>query len=75
MEQETLAEQAPVLQAGLTKYLQMKEAIKLMCRIIVSGSGVEVGEEQLKTMFGPFGPLKSVSMSQNHKGQDITLLT
>ena len=52
-----------------------KQAIDLMCRIDVSDINVEVGEEELKTMFGPFGPLKSVSVfwdpiTQKNKGQE-----
>ena len=55
--------------------LQMQEAMELMCRIHVSGINAEVGEEQLNTMFGQFGPLKTVSLSrdpitQKHTGQE-----
>ena len=72
-----LMKQTLAHQQAQAKSLQKQQAIVLMCRIYVGSINFEVGEEQLKTMFGPFGPLKSVSMSwdpisQKHKGQDIT---
>ena len=69
-----LMKQTLAHQQAQAKSLQKQQAIVLMCRIYVGSINFEVGEEQLKTMFGPFGPLKSVSMSwdpitQKHKGQ------
>merc|ERR550532_771069 len=68
-----LMKQTLAHQQAQAKSLQKQQAIVLMCRIYVGSINFEVGEEQLKTMFGPFGPLKSVSMSwdpitQKHKG-------
>ena len=54
--------------------LHKQMMIDLMCGIIVSDINVEVGEEQLKRLFDPFGPLKSVTvdwdLTQKHKGQE-----
>ena len=71
-----LMKQTLAHQQAQAKSLQKQQAIVLMCRIYVGSINFEVGEEQLKTMFGPFGPLKSVSMSwdpitQKHKGREI----
>ena len=43
-----------------------------MCRIYVGSINFEVREETLKVAFGPFGPIKAISMSwdpitQKHK--------
>ena len=75
-----LMKQTLAHQQAQAKSLQKQQAIVLMCRIYVGSINFEVGEEQLKTMFGPFGPLKSVSMSwdpisQKHKGQHTILCT
>jgi len=55
------------------KSLQRQQAIVLMCRIYVGSINFDVREENLKTAFGPFGPIKAISMSwdpltQKHKG-------
>jgi len=68
-----LMKQTLAHQQAQAKSLQRQQAIVLMCRIYVGSINFEVREEQLKTMFSPFGPLKSVSMSwdpltQKHKG-------
>ena len=68
-----LMKQTLAHQQAQAKTLQRQQAIVLMCRIYVGSINFEVREEQLKTMFSPFGPLKSVSMSwdpmtQKHKG-------
>ena len=73
-----LMKQTLAHQQAQAKSLQKQQAIVLMCRIYVGSINFEVGEEQLKTMFGPFGPLKSVSMSwdpitQKHKGHHLHL--
>ena len=68
-----LMKQTLAHQQSQARNLQRQQAIVLMCRIYVGSINFEVREEQLKQMFGPFGPIKSVSMSwdpitQKHKG-------
>ena len=68
-----LMKQTLAHQQAQAKSLQRQQAIVLMCRIYVGSINFEVREEQLKQMFSPFGPIKSVSMSwdpltQKHKG-------
>ena len=68
-----LMKQTLAHQQAQAKTAQRQQAVVLMCRIYVGSINFEVREEQLKTMFSPFGPIKAVSMSwdpltQKHKG-------
>lgn len=68
-----LMKQTLAHQQAQAKSLQRQQAIVLMCRIYVGSINFEVREDTLKTTFGPFGPIKSISMSwdpltQKHKG-------
>jgi len=68
-----LMRQTMAHQQAQAKSVQRQQAIVLMCRIYVGSINFEVREETLKTTFGPFGPIKAISMSwdpisQKHKG-------
>ena len=68
-----LMKQTLAHQQAQAKTAQRQQAIVLMCRIYVGSINFEVREEQLRQMFSPFGPIKTVSMSwdpltQKHKG-------
>ena len=58
-----LMKQTLAHQQAQAKSLQRQQAIVLMCRIYVGSINFEVREDTLKTTFGPFGPIKSISMS------------
>jgi len=68
-----LMKQTLAHQQAQAKTAQRQQALVLMCRIYVGSINFEVREEQLRQMFSPFGPIKTVSMSwdpltQKHKG-------
>lgn len=53
--------------------LKKQQALLLMCRIYIGSIFYEVKEEQVKTAFGAFGPIRSITMSwdaatNKHKG-------
>ena len=50
---------SPLQQTKITMYAQ---ALSLMSRLYVGNVVYEVKENNIKTMFSPFGPVKSIHM-------------
>ncbi|OAF71838.1 Poly(U)-binding-splicing factor PUF60-B [Intoshia linei] len=53
--------------------LQKSQALALMCRIYVGSINFDISEEEVRQAFGPFGPIRNLSMSYDtvankHKG-------
>jgi poly(U)-binding-splicing factor PUF60 len=68
-----LAKQQQQQQKQQLELIKKQQAILLMCRIYVGSIFYEVKEEAVRTAFGTFGPIRSISMSwdaatNKHKG-------
>lgn len=71
--QNALNKQAAQLQQQDLVSIKRNQALILLSRIYVGSISFEIGEEEIKKTFAPFGPIKSVSLSwdstlQKHKG-------
>ncbi|KER19953.1 hypothetical protein T265_11398 [Opisthorchis viverrini] len=71
--QNALNKQAAQLHQQDLNTLKRNQALILLSRIYVGSISFEVGEDELRRTFGPFGPIKSVALSwdatlQKHKG-------
>jgi len=45
------------------KVAMYAQALSLMARVYIGSISFEVREEQIKSAFSPFGPIKSINMS------------
>ncbi|CAH8495900.1 unnamed protein product [Heterobilharzia americana] len=71
--QNALSKQAAQLHQQDLNTIKRNQALILLSRIYVGSISFEIGEEEIRKTFSPFGPIKSVALSwdtvlQKHKG-------
>ncbi|CAH8841009.1 unnamed protein product [Trichobilharzia szidati] len=71
--QNALSKQAAQLHQQDLNTIKRNQALILLSRIYVGSISFEIGEEEIRKTFSPFGPVKSVALSwdavlQKHKG-------
>uniref|UniRef100_A0A0X3NXC9 Poly(U)-binding-splicing factor PUF60 n=2 Tax=Schistocephalus solidus TaxID=70667 RepID=A0A0X3NXC9_SCHSO len=71
--QNALKKQMDQLQTQDANIIKQNQALVLLSRIYVGSISFEIGEEEIRKAFSPFGPIKSIALSwdsalQKHKG-------
>ncbi|KAM7541070.1 hypothetical protein Aperf_G00000023973 [Anoplocephala perfoliata] len=71
--QNAVRKQMTQLQSQDINNIKQTQALVLLSRIYVGSISFEIGEEEIRKAFSPYGPIKSISLSwdaalQKHKG-------